>query len=51
MSIAVDMEAGMASYVGAAGAGAEAGVGNVAARAAAIDGAVIFQSETSLVTS
>jgi hypothetical protein len=41
MSIAVDMEGGMASYVGAAGAGAEAGAGSDAARAAAIDGAAI----------
>jgi len=43
MSIAVDMEGGMASYVGAAGAGAEAGAGSDAARAAAMDGAAIFE--------
>lgn len=42
MSMAVDMEGGMASYVGAAGTGADAGAGNDAARAAAIDGAAIF---------
>lgn len=42
MSMAVDMEGGMASYVGAAGAGVEAGAGNDAAKAAAIDGAAIF---------
>ena len=44
MSMAVDMEGGMASYVGAAGAGADAGAGSDAARAAAIDGAAIFFS-------
>lgn len=42
MSMAVDMEGGMASYVGATGAGAEAGVGSVAASVAAIDGAAIL---------
>lgn len=42
MSMAVDMEGGMASYVGAGGAGAAAGAGSVAASVAAIDGAAIF---------
>lgn len=43
MSMAVDMDGGMASYVGGAGAGADAGAGSVAASAAAIDGATIFR--------
>jgi hypothetical protein len=44
MSIALDMDAGMASYVGAAGVGAAWGAGSEAARAAAIDGAAILVS-------
>lgn len=42
MSMAVDMEGGIASYVGAAGATAGAAAGSVAANAAAIDGAAIL---------
>lgn len=41
MSIAFAIDAGMASYVGAAGAGAAEGAGRDAARAAAIDVAAI----------
>jgi len=37
MSITLDMEAGMASYVGATGTGAAVGAGREAARAAAIE--------------
>lgn len=44
MSIALDMDAGMASYVGTAGVGAAWGAGSEAARAAAIDGAAILVS-------
>lgn len=42
MSMAVDIEGGIASYVGAAGATAGAAAGSVAANAAAIDGAAIL---------
>jgi hypothetical protein len=43
MSITLAMEGGIASYVGAAGAGAAVGAGRDAARAAAIDvAAMIF---------
>jgi len=44
MSIAFDIDAGMASYVGAAGVGASWGAGSDAAKAAAIDGAAISVS-------
>ena len=39
MSMTLDIEAGMASYTGAAGAGADAGAGMDAAMAAAMEGA------------
>ena len=44
-SIAFDIEAGMASYVGAAGVGAAWGAGRDAAIAAAIEGAAAIVRE------
>lgn len=46
MSIALDMEAGMASYVGAAGVGAAWGAGREAASAAAMEVAIFFNLES-----
>lgn len=44
MSMTFDMDAGMASYVGAGAAGAAEGAGRDAARAAAMDVAAILRS-------
>ena len=45
MSMTFDMDAGMASYVGAGAAGAAEGAGRDAARAAAMDVAAILRSQ------